>query len=147
VLKSSYTPTIVVNSTPEQIAANYKLNFHNFPKDAEFMIEDRIRMKEMVDFPDYAEVVVNNVHAMLDEPVFKRLEEISIPVLIIYGKDDLLIPNRFFHPDQSIDSLVGDAKEKISDLQVKIIDEAGHFLNFEKPEEVNVEMIKFLGNR
>ena len=144
VLKSSYTPAMVINSTPEQILTNYKLNFHSFPKDAGFMVEDRINMKEAEDFPNYAEVVVNNVHAMLDEPVFDRLEELSIPVLIVYGKNDLLIPNRFFHPNQTIETLVQDAKENIQDLTVKIIDEAGHFVNFEKPDEVNKEITTFL---
>lgn len=143
-LKSSYTPAMVVNSTQDQILANYKLNFHTFPRDAEFMVEDRINMKGAADFPDFAKMVVNNVYAMLDEPVFDRLEELSIPVMIIYGKNDLLIPNMFFHPNQTIESLVKDVEGKISDLQVNIINEAGHFVNFEKPEEVNTEITKFL---
>ena len=146
VLKSSYSSAIVVNSTPEQVTANYKLNFHTFPEDAKFMVEDRIKMKGAVDFPDYAEVVVNNVHAMLDEPVFNQLDKLAKPVLILYGNNDLLIPNRFFHPDQTIESLVKDAEEKIPDLKVEIINEAGHFVNFEKPGEVNREIIKFLKN-
>lgn len=144
VLKSSYTTASVVNSGPDQIRTNYKMNFHSFPEDAEFMVEDRIKMKEAPDFSDYAEVVVNNVHAMLDEPVFDKLKDISIPVLMIYGKNDLLIPNRFFHPDQTIDSLVEDAKERLSNLEVKIIEDAGHFVNFEKPAEVNEEIAEFL---
>ena len=146
VLKSTYTSAMVVNSTPEQVTANYKLNFHTFPVDAEFMVEDRIKMKGTVDFPDYAEMVVNNVHAMLNEPVYDRLDKLAKPVLILYGNNDLLIPNRFFHPDQTIESLVKDAEEKIPDLKVEIINEAGHFVNFEKPGEVNREIIKFLKN-
>lgn len=145
-IKSSYTTANVMNATPEQIKANYKMNFHFFPRDAEFMVEERIKMKDFEDFPDYAEVVVNNVHAMLEEPVFDRLKEISIPVLMIYGNNDLLIPNKYFHPDQTIDSLVENAKEKIPNLQVEIIGKAGHFVNFEKPTEVNEKIIKFLNN-
>lgn len=143
-MKSSYTTANVINSTPEQIVTNYKMNFHSFPEDAQFMVEDRIEMKESEDFPRYAEIVVNNVHAMLDEPIFDRLAEISIPVLLIYGKNDLLIPNRYFHPNQNLESLVKDAREKITNLRVKTIEEAGHFVNFEKAAEVNEEIEKFV---
>jgi pimeloyl-ACP methyl ester carboxylesterase len=145
-LKLSYTSDIVINTSPEQINANYKINFHTFPEDAEFMVEDRIKMREAPDFPDYAKVVVNNVHAMLDEPVFDRLKEVALPVLMIYGINDLLIPNRFLHPEESIDSLVEKAKENIQDLEVEFIKDAGHFVNFEKSTEVNSRIINFIKN-
>lgn len=146
-MKSSYTAAMVENSTPEQIKNNYKLNFYSFPGDANFMVEDRIAMKETDDFSQYAQVVVNNISAMLDEPVINKLSEISIPVLMVYGKNDLLIPNKYFHPDQSVDTLVERAKEQISQLQVELIDEAGHFVNFEKPGEVNRQIETFIENK
>lgn len=143
-MKASYTPEIVAGSTPEQIRNNFKMNFYSFPEDAEFMVEERIAMKETDDMKIYSEVVVNNIHAMLDEPVIERLSEIEIPVLMIYGKNDLLIPNKYFHPSQDVNSLIKDAKERISALEVKLIDEAGHFVNFEKSDEVNKEIREFL---
>ncbi|SDG67752.1 alpha/beta fold hydrolase [Psychroflexus sediminis] len=145
-MKASYNAAIVENSSPEQIRNNFKMNFYQFPEDAEFMIKDRIAMKEAEDMKIYAEVVVNNIYAMLDEPVIDRLSEIQIPVLMIYGKNDLLIPNTYFHPSQDISSLVQDAEERISDLKVKLIDAAGHFVNFEKSGEVNEEIAEFLKN-
>lgn len=144
IMKASYTPAMVENSTPEQIRSNFKMNFHSFPEDAEFMVEERIAMKDADDMKIYSRVVVNNIHAMLDEPVIDRLEEIKIPVLMIYGKNDLLIPNKYFHPSQDISSLVKDAEERISGLEVKLIKEAGHFVNFERPNEVNKEIGQFL---
>ena len=145
-MKATYTAAIVENSSAEQIRNNFKMNFHQFPEDAEFMIKERIAMKEAEDMKIYSKVVVNNIHAMLDEPVIERLAEIEIPVLMIYGKNDLLIPNTYFHPSQDINSLVQDAEERISDLKVKLISEAGHFVNFEKSEEVNKEISEFLKN-
>lgn len=143
-MKNSYSRDMVVNTSDEQILANYKMNFHEFPEDAEAMVDDRIRMKTAEDFPQYAQVVVNNIAAMLEEPVIERLEEIRIPVLLIFGNNDLLIPNRYFHPSESIENLTGVAEEKISDLKIQRIDEAGHFVNFEKPEKVNAVIIEFL---
>lgn len=146
-MKASYTPVMVVNTTDEQILANYKLNFYEFPQDAQGMVEDRIRMRTAVDFPDYARVVVNNIHAMLDEPVINRVKDLKLPVLMIFGKNDMLIPNKYLHPLESVENLVKLSQEKFNDLEVTVIDKAGHFVNFEKAEEVNSEIKEFLENK
>ena len=144
VMKVSYTPNMVSQTTDEQILANYKMNFYDFPKDAQAMVDDRIRIKSAEDFPRYGQVVVNNIHAMLEEPVIDKLEEVKVPVLMIFGKNDMLIPNKYFHPSESIENLVQIAEEKISDLETRTIEEAGHFVNFEKPEKVNSAIKDFL---
>ncbi|MFV9483940.1 alpha/beta fold hydrolase [Christiangramia sp. ASW11-125] len=144
VMKSAYTPAMVVNTSDEQILANYKLNFYSFPDEAQSMVDDRIAMKEAEDFPDYAETVVNNIHAMLEEPVIDEIQNIKIPVLMIFGKDDMLIPNKYFHPSESIEGLIETSEEKFQHLEVEVIDEAGHFVNFEKAEAVNAQIKIFL---
>lgn len=144
VMKASYTPAMVVGASDEQILANYKMNFYSFPEDAQAMVDDRIAMKSAEDFQDYAETVVNNIHAMLEEPVIEEISEIEVPVLMIFGKNDMLIPNRYFHPSESIASLVKTSEEKFNNIEVKTIDEAGHFVNFEQSEKVNKEIRDFL---
>ncbi|GAA4313541.1 hypothetical protein GCM10023115_29860 [Pontixanthobacter gangjinensis] len=144
VMKSAYTPAMVINASDEQVLANYKLNFYSFPEDAQPMVDQRIAMKSAEDFPDYAETVVNNIHAMLDEPVISEISKIDLPVLMIFGNNDMLIPNKYFHPSQSIDGLIETSRQKFDQLEVKTVDEAGHFVNFEKAEEVNQAIRDFL---
>ncbi len=144
IMKASYTPVMLREATEEQIRANFLINFHEFPEDAEFMVEDRIAMKKASDFENYSQIVVNNIHAMLDEPVIEELSKIKIPVLMIFGSNDALIPNKYFHRDQDLEMLSNIAKEKLPQLEVKIIEDAGHFVNFEKAEIVNKEMSYFL---
>jgi len=144
IMKASYTPEMVQSASDEQIRKNIEMNFHVLPKDAEFMIEDRIAIKNALDFETYSKIVVNNIHAMLNEPVLEDLNKIKIPVLMIFGKNDMLIPNKYFHPTQNINSLVETAKATIPNLKVEIIDEAGHFVNFEKADEVNLKITCFL---
>ncbi|MFO7721405.1 MAG: alpha/beta hydrolase [Gillisia sp.] len=146
IMKFSYTPEMVKNATDAQIRSNFLVNFYEFPEDAAFMIEDRIAMKSATDFGVYSEIIVNNIGAMLEEPVFDSLDKISIPVLIIYGKNDQLIPNKYFHPTQDIEFLVKGAKTKIPTLKVELINEAGHFVNFEKASEVNQKIECFINN-
>ena len=144
VMKSAYTPAMVVNTSDEQVLVNYKLNFYSFPEEAQSMVDDRIAMKEAEDFPDYAETVVNNIHAMLEEPVIDEIQSIKIPVLMIFGRNDMLIPNKYFHPSESIEGLIETSEEKFQDLKIEVIDEAGHFVNFEKAEAVNEQIKIFL---
>ncbi len=144
IMKASYTPAMVINTSDDQILTNYKLNFYSFPDDAQMMVEDRIAMKSAEDFPDYAATVVNNIHAMLEEPVIEEIGNIEIPVLMIFGKNDMLIPNKYFHPSESIDGLIKTSKEKFKDIEVRTINEAGHFVNFEQAEKVNDEIRNFM---
>ncbi len=144
ILKVSYTAEMVQNATEEQIRNNFKMNFYEFPADAEFMVKDRIVMKEASDFKEHSIIIVNNIAAMLDEPVLKDLNKIKIPVLMIFGKEDALIPNRYFHPTQDLLFLSKTAKEQLPQLEVKIIEKAGHFVNFEKADAVNREIEDFM---
>jgi len=144
VLKTSYTAEMVQNATEEQIRNNFKLNFYEFPADAEFMVKDRIAMKDASDFKDHSIIIVNNIAAMLDEPVLEDLNKIKIPVLMIFGKEDALIPNKYFHPDQDLQSLSETAKKQLLQVQIKIIEKAGHFVNFERADEVNREIEDFM---
>jgi pimeloyl-ACP methyl ester carboxylesterase len=144
VTKASYTLATVTNATKSQIRTNYETNFYTFPKDAEPMVQERIAMKKATDFQDYAQVVVNNVHAMLNEPVMDDLEKIQQPVLLLFAKNDALIPNSYFHPNLSIASLAETAKENFKDLKVEIIDKAGHLLQFEQPGAVNKQIAEFV---
>ena len=146
IMKLSYSPEMIKSATDEQIRSNFMINFYEFPEDAEFMIQDRIAMKTTSDFGIYSEIIINNIGAMLDEPVFQDLDKINIPVLIIFGKNDQLIPNKYFHPKQDLDFLIKAAKEKMPDLKVELIGEAGHFVNFEKASEVNQKIDHFIQN-
>jgi len=69
------------------------------------------------------------------DPVMKNLNNIKIPTLIIWGREDRLFP-------------VGHAcfaREKIPDSYLYIFERCGHMPNFEKPEEFNSVVLNFLG--
>jgi pimeloyl-ACP methyl ester carboxylesterase len=134
----------VMKTTVEQIQTNLAYNFYNVPDDAEFMITDRIAMRFADDFENYCYAVVQSVDGMVDEPVIDILDQIKQPVLIIFGENDNLIPNRFLNPGKTIDiAKFGD--EKIPDSKLVVIPKAGHFVQFEKPEEFNKAVQSFLG--
>ena len=134
----------VKNTTVEQIQTNLGSNFYNVPADADFMITDRIAMRTADDFENYCYAVVQSVNGMVDEPVFNLLDKIKQPTLILFGANDNLIPNRFLNAGRTADVAMKGQK-KIAGSKLVIVPKAGHFLQFEKPEEVNKEIIGFLG--
>ncbi len=66
-------------TTVEQIRVNYAYNFYNMPKEADFMITDRINIRATQDFNDYCYHITQGVNAMVDQPVFEFLPTINNP--------------------------------------------------------------------
>jgi 4,5:9,10-diseco-3-hydroxy-5,9,17-trioxoandrosta-1(10),2-diene-4-oate hydrolase len=69
------------------------------------------------------------------DPIIKNLDNIKIPTLIIWGREDRLFPVRH----------ACFAREKIPDSHLYIFEQCGHMPNFERPEEFNSVVLNFLG--
>ncbi|MFP4469572.1 MAG: alpha/beta fold hydrolase [Bacteroidales bacterium] len=138
------TVDAVMKTTIEQIQTNLAYNFYNMPEDARFMITDRIAMRTADEFENYAYAVVQSVHGMVDEPVFEILDQIRHPVLILFGENDNLIPNRYLNPGTTVD-IARKGYSKLPDSKLKIVPQTGHFMQFESPEVFNQSVIDFLG--
>lgn len=143
-IKSVFTPEAVASATPAQIRFNYELNFYKMPADIEFMIEDRLKMTEANDFMMYCKTVSAGVSSMLNEPVFKQLRNIKQPVMVIYGKNDALIPNQILHKGMTTTEVATKGSAEIPDSQLEMIPECGHFVPFEKPDIFNKVTIDFI---
>ena len=141
-LKKIISPDILFKTSDHQIRINYRINFFRMPVEAEEMIADRILIKNDEEFYNYCINVSNSLFGLLYAPVFKRLKEISIPVLILFGKNDQLIPNKSIHQVTTEEiAYLGAAQVRKS--KVMLLDECGHFLQYEKPDEFNSQIISF----
>lgn len=135
--------TAVKLTSVEQIQTNFGYNFYKMPKSAEFMITDRINMRTASDFDAYCHAIAVSVQGMVDEPVFEKLPQIKIPVLAIFGEQDNLIPNRFLHGGRSR-SIGEKGVAQLPNGQLKMINKAGHFVQFEQPNAFNALVLEFL---
>lgn len=133
-------------TTVEQIRINYAYNFYNMPDDAGFMVDDRIAIRGANDFNDYCYHITQGVNAMVDQPVFEFLPKIKQPSLCIFGSQDNLIPNRYLHGGPTEKVAVSGA-QKMPECKIEMIDKAGHFVMFEKADEVNIKIKQFLTNQ
>jgi pimeloyl-ACP methyl ester carboxylesterase len=130
-------------TTAEAIQTNLATNFYRVPKDADFMISERMQMRSAEDFIPYCYAVVQSVNGMVDEPVIDYLQDIKVPTLIFFGEKDNLIPNRYLNPGRTVD-IANYGASKIPNSKLIMIPKTGHFLMFEKPKVFNKETIDFI---
>lgn len=135
----------VSETTVRGVAINLESNFYDTPEDAKFMITDRLQVRGASDFDRYCYAVSLNVAAMLDYPVYDRLEEIKQPILVMFGENDNLIPNRYLHGGFTEDVAVR-GMVKLDHGKLVMVAQCGHFVQFEKAEETNQAVSEFLAN-
>lgn len=138
-----------IQATPEaQIIRNFELNFFAMPEDARFMIEDRLEMrKDPAAYLAYCQMIPQCVQSMLKAPVYDQLNQLELPVLVIYGTEDALIPNRILHPDLSTPKVAEAATSLIPDARLHLLEEAGHFVQWEQAEQVNTLLHSFFQSK
>jgi len=138
------TPQSIKHTPDSLIRQTFKATFLDFPKEAQFMIEDRVAIRSAENFDGYTRAYAGSVQAMLDGPVFDKLTNIKHQTLIIYGKQDMLIPNRQLHPNLSTKKVADSGHKQLPNSQLKMVDKAGHFVHFEQSKIVNKQILNFL---
>lgn len=143
-LEQVYTSAVVKATPEDQIIRNFELNFHQMPEDARFMIEDRLYMRQHSEYDAYCDMIPRCMTGMLRQPVFDRLPEIALPTLILFGKNDLLIPNTYLHPSLDTEQVAQSGQEGLSNSILLLFDQAGHFVQWEQSSGVNEAILRFL---
>ncbi|MCB9284500.1 MAG: alpha/beta fold hydrolase [Lewinellaceae bacterium] len=135
-LRNAYAPQLLQALTEDQIRQNFHANFYQFPADAEFMIEDRLRMKESPQYAYYCRMIPKCVAGMLDEPVYDFLPSIQQLTHVFYGLQDQLIPNRLVHPLLSTKQIARQGVRRLANAHLHLLDQCGHFPQWERAEKV-----------
>ena len=141
-LIASTPPSVYEKQDEAVIRNNFKINFFQQPADAEQLIMERLKFKTCNDFKLYSETVSNGIKGMLAHPVKDSLQNLSMPVLVIFGANDGLIPNKYLHPLMNTVDLAKQSAALIRKSSTEIIQNAGHMVQFEKSNE----MISILKN-
>lgn len=138
-------PQIIRATTIPQIEANFGLNFYEMPQDARFMIEDRLALREdTLAYHLYSEMIPRCVLGMIDEPVAARLPELDLPTLLVFGRQDQLIPNKFLHPQLTVEAVAKTGQQAISGAKLLLLDEAGHFVQWDQAAAFNQALRAFI---
>jgi len=101
--------------------------FHDPSHITEVLIEDKMK-------GTYEAVTQSLWHTVVFENLFKDLDCISVPTLIIHGSYDSLVPL----------DLAKRAASKIPNSRLVLIEKAGHFPMIEQPNLFNQTVSQFL---
>lgn len=127
-------------TSAEDLKPRFAVNFYGnvLPEDAAFMYEDRVALKQdSAKYMTYCHMYAGCVKAMLDGPVADRLSGLTIPVLTMYGEDDLLIPNRFYHPTLTTQGVGETGISDIPSGTLLMLPECGHFVLWDQAAKVS----------
>lgn len=145
-IRNMYDPMWIKETSPEQIRFNFEVNFYQFPDDAQFMIQDRMDMRlREEEYDRYCRMIPKCVSGMLEAPVFSRLKDIPVPTLILFGANDLLIPNKMIHPTLSPIGVAETGARQIPNHHLEIMKPCGHFVQWECASVVNRSIRNYLG--
>ncbi|AEE49826.1 alpha/beta hydrolase fold protein [Haliscomenobacter hydrossis DSM 1100] len=145
-----YVSAPILKATPtEQIERNFHVNFFGakMPDDARFMYEDRLFMRETREYDHYCGMIPKCVQGMLQQPVYERLGEITKPTLILYGNDDLLIPNRILHPTLKVATVAQSGQQRIPHSQLVMVPQCGHFVLWDGAKTVAASIRTFFSTK
>jgi len=140
---------LYLNMTDEQIKQNFNMNFFGgqLPEDAQFMVSDRLELKEDVEnYKIYVSIIVKGIYAMLAEPVYDKIADIQVPIQVIYGNNDMLIPNKILHPQLTLEMIMEKLKSDYPKIKMERLDEAGHFVLWDQSDAVNDRILEGIRN-
>lgn len=144
-IRNYFTGELIASYSTRMIAKNFELNFFNMPDDARFMIADRHQMvKDSERYLSFCNTVSASTLAIVTYNIMSQLGQLQSPVLMLFGKNDNLIPHHIVHPDLTTEGIAKPAIGKTQDGRLVMYDRCGHFVQWEKWEEVNQEIEKQL---
>lgn len=118
-------------------------SFYENPAQADELIREMVQIMRSYASDDYRAMADACIDAMLEEPIADRLGELKMPVLVVFGEMDALIPNQMLHPG-STKALAQRAVQRMPKGQLVTIPFAGHFIQWEKAAEVNAAIRRFM---
>jgi pimeloyl-ACP methyl ester carboxylesterase len=121
-----------------------KQSFYKMPESGSKMISDLVTLLKGENMRQWRNMVEQCIIGMLNEQVFDLLKFLECPVLAIFGENDTLIPNIYFHP-VTTKRIAEIACAEIPNARLSIIPFSGHAVFMEKPEKVNQMIIDFIG--
>lgn len=143
IIKNITKPEYFLNSNSLQIKPNFELSFYDYPSEAQFLIEDRIKISEDDEFFNYCTVMSNSIAGMIEQPIFEELKKIKQETLVIFGKNDALIPNKYLH-NFTTEEVAKAGCDEIPKSDLLLLNNCGHFVQIEKSDTVNKAIENFL---
>lgn len=118
-------------------------SFYHQQSQGEGIIRELVGIMKTYKLNAYRKMVDASIKSLLYDSVYDQLGKIKLPVLVIFGRHDALIPNKLIH-FTTTERLASDAVKKMPDARLEMLPDCGHFVHWEKADEVNKLMVQFI---
>lgn len=118
-------------------------SFYHYSSQADGMIDELLAILATYPIKEYRRMIELCIHGMLQHPVFNLLSSIKQPTYVIFGERDTLIPNRLIHPVNTR-KIGEEGVRQLPNGTLEMIGNAGHFVQWEKANEVNRLIAAFM---
>lgn len=118
-------------------------SFYIMPDSAPLLIQQLVSIMQLQSRAHYRLMMEKCIVGMLEEPVYEQLDALTVPVHILFGEKDGLIPNKIIHPI-SLKQMLDQVMTQLEHGSYTLIPKCGHFLQWEKPDDVNFYIDTFI---
>lgn len=125
-----------LNMDEVHISQSIHTSFYKITDLTHGLINDLQKLIQSNDRVSYRKMLDKSISAMLGTQIFKDLSKITCPCLVFFGENDMLIPNRFLHP-YTTKEIAEKACSQISNVELILYKNTGHFVQIERSTEVN----------
>lgn len=125
-----------ISSEEHSLRSSIQNSFYRNHVQAESVVKELTGLMKTYKMNYYRKMVEACIKSMLEEPVHDKLSLIQQKTLIIFGKQDALIPNKLIH-HTTTERLASEALKKMPAATLELIPDCGHFVQWEKADEVN----------
>lgn len=143
-IAENYNRLFFENLDEEGINEQMQKRFFRMPFLAQNLVKNRLKLKNTKDFVAYCAVQEQCIKAQFGRDMKLELNAILAPTLLVFGKNDLIIPNKEFNSNLSLETLAKKAQNQIKNSELRFFEAAGHWLATEKPLEFNLVLTEFL---
>jgi len=140
-----FTVNFIKSATEEEIWGSVRRgNFYRWDDEYVWLIEERVRLAASDEFESYAYANVRSVQGLThNDFVRENAHRIDLPVLIVHGDMDRLIPNPFMHGGPTRE-VMNYGAEVIEGSQLTTLERCGHTIQMDCHDEYNEIVAAFL---
>ena len=130
-------------SDEHNLRSTVENSFYHYRNQADNMVNELVEIMKTYKINYYRKMVEACIKSMLEEPVFDKLHLIKQPALVMFGKNDALIPNKLIH-HTTTEKIAAEGVKKMPHGKLEMIPDCGHFVQWEKADAVNNCIAAFL---
>ncbi len=145
--KAMYYSTVrmfdFISSDEQNLRSTVENSFFQQRTQAAGIIQELVLLMKTYKVSYYKRMIEACIKSMLEDQVNDKLHLVEQPTLVLFGRQDALIPNKLIH-HTTTERVAQEGVKKMRHASLAILPDCGHFVQWEKADDVNRNIVVFL---